>query len=169
MFTGVRSSFAWLFTGLDGVLGRVERKGRVYHVMWHTHLSYLRPPTTGGETERSEPWRVRSKRTYRIKKCGSRWTGPLLCDWGDRCIKKARSFLLSICRKDVSVSTRDPTPFLGSGEPRTFPGINVFVWKLQVGGSMDMMANPWDRKRLSGSGSGSWVLHNWWGTKYPFS
>ena len=53
--------------------------------------------------------------------------------------------------------------------PSTFHEINVFVWKLRVGGCLVSKATPSESKRLSGSRSGFWRLHKWWGIEnIPF-
>ena len=55
MFLGVCSSFAWLLTGLDDVLGRVERMEQSsQRIVSHT---FETTDTSGDETEGSEPWR----------------------------------------------------------------------------------------------------------------
>ena len=50
-----------------------------------------------------------------------------------------------------------------SRAPSTFRDINVFIWKLQVGGCLIKKAIQWERKNLGGSGS--WGLHKWWETE----
>ena len=67
MSFGMCSSFAWLFTGLDDVLGRVERKDQSSpRTVPHT---FGTTDTSGDETEGSEPRRrIRSKRTFKMKK-----------------------------------------------------------------------------------------------------
>ena len=52
--------------------------------------------------------------------------------------------------------------------PSTFHEIIIFVWKLRVGECLILKATPWERKKLSGSGSGSWGIHKWWGIEKIF-
>ena len=63
----VCSSFSWLFTRLDDILGQVARiKQGSSRAVSHAFGTI---DTSGDETEGSEPRkRVRSKRTYRMKK-----------------------------------------------------------------------------------------------------
>ena len=83
-FPGVCSSFAWLFTGLDEVLGRVERMEEsssriVAHISETTDIS-------GDETEGSE------MRTYKMEKvCGGGWAKLLFCDWANGRIRETQS------------------------------------------------------------------------------
>ena len=67
MILRVCSSFAWLFTGLDDVLGRVERMEQsLPRIVPHT---FETTDINGNEMEGSEPRRgVRSKRTFNLKK-----------------------------------------------------------------------------------------------------
>ena len=101
----VCSSSVWLFTGLDDVLGRVERMeqglpGAVPHASQTSD-------TSGDETDVSEPRRrVRRKKSLKMKKV---WgaselvrffvTGPTDASG------KPSHFYCQLCRKDVSVLT----------------------------------------------------------------
>ena len=105
MFLGVCSSFAWLLTGLDDVLGRVERMEQSSpRIVSHT---FETTDTSGDETEGSEPWRsVRSKRTLKMKKV---WRadelGRFFVTEPTDASGKPSHIYCRICRKDVSVMT----------------------------------------------------------------
>ena len=99
------SSFVWLLTGLDDVLGRVERMeqglpGAVPHASQASD-------TGGDETDMSEPRRrVCRKKSFKMKKVWaaselSRFfvTGPTDAS------EKPSHFYCRLCRKDVSVLT----------------------------------------------------------------
>ena len=114
MFLGWCSSFAWLFIRLDEVLGRVERMEQSSsRVVPHT---FGTTNTSGDETDGSEPRRrVRSKRTYKMKKMwGGERAEPLLCDWANGRIRETQSFLqLHLKERCVchdTWSTRDLAP-----------------------------------------------------------
>ena len=67
IFLGLCSTFAWLFTVLDDILGRVERMEQSWS---RTVLQAIKTTdTSGNEKEGSEPRRtIRSKRTSKLKK-----------------------------------------------------------------------------------------------------
>ena len=83
---------------------------------------------------------------------------------------KPSHFYSRICKKDVSVMTHGIQEILRHDQgTKHFHGISVFVWKLRVGVCLISKATSWERKKLSGSGSGSWELHKWWGIEsIPF-
>ena len=100
------SSFAWLFTGLDDVLGHVERMEQSWpRTLPHT---FETNDTSGDETEGSEPRRgVRSKRTFKMKKVwGADELGRFFVTGSTDASGKPSQFYCRICRKDVSVMTR---------------------------------------------------------------
>ena len=99
------SSSAWLFTGLDDVLGRVERMeqglpGAVPHASQTSD-------TSGDEMDVSEPRRkVRSKKTFKmIKVWGASELGCLFVTGSTVGSGKPSHFYCRLCRKDVSVLT----------------------------------------------------------------
>ena len=121
MFLSVCLSFTWLFTGLDDVLGRVERieqssRRSVPHTFETTD-------TSGDETEGSEPRRrVRSKRTYKMKKVwGADELGRFFVTGPMDASGKPSHFYCRICRKDVSVMTHGVHEIL-----RHYQGTNYF-------------------------------------------
>ena len=99
------SSFAWLFAGLDDVLGRVERMEQgLPGIVPHAPQT---SDTSGGETDVSEPRRrVRSKRTFKMKKV---WAadelGRFFVTGPTDASGKPSHFYCRLCRKDVSVLT----------------------------------------------------------------
>ena len=99
------SSSAWLFTGLDDVLGRVQRMeqglpGAVPHASQTSD-------TSGDETDVSEPRRkVRSKKTFKMKKVwGASELGRFFVTCPTDASGKPSQFYCRLCRKDVSVLT----------------------------------------------------------------
>ena len=108
------SSFAWLLTGLDDILGRVERMeqglpGAVPHALQTSD-------TSGDETDVSEPRRrVRTEKTFKMKKTFKIWS--FFRDRANGCIRETQSFLLPIMQEGcVSVDrrhARDPAPLSG--------------------------------------------------------
>ena len=117
MFRGVCSSFAWLFTGLDDVLGRMERMEQSpSRIVPHTSQT---TDTIGDETEKSEPRRrVRSKRTYKMNKVwGADELRHFFCDWANGRFRETQSFLLphlqERCVCHDPRSTRDIAPLPG--------------------------------------------------------
>ena len=99
------SSFAWLLTGLDDVLGRVERMeqglpGAVPHASQTSD-------TSGDETDASEPRRrVRTKKTFKMKKVwGASELGRFFVTGPTDASGKPSHFYCRLCRKDVSVLT----------------------------------------------------------------
>ena len=97
------SSSAWLFTGLDEVLGRVERMeqglpGTVPHALQTSD-------TSGDETDVSEPrWRVRTKKTFKVKKVwAASELGRFFVTGPTDASGKPSHFYCRLCRKDVSV------------------------------------------------------------------
>ena len=111
-FLGVCSSFAGLFTGLGTFLGRVERMEQSFlravpHVFETTDTSSIE--TEGSEFRR----RVRLKQTYeKNKKVRGGRIEPLLCNCGNRRIRKAQSFLLPDLQEIASVMTHGVHEFL---------------------------------------------------------
>ena len=99
------STTAWLFTGLDDVLGRVERmeQGLPGAVR---HASQTRD-TSGDETDMSEPRRrVRTKKTFKMKKVwGASELGRFFVTGPTDASRKPSYFYCRLCRKDVSVLT----------------------------------------------------------------
>ena len=98
-------SSAWLFTGLDDVLERVERMeqglpGAVPHASQTSD-------TSGDETDVSEPRRkVRSKRTFKMKKVwGASELGCFFVTGPRDASGKPSHFYCRLCRKDMSVLT----------------------------------------------------------------
>ena len=104
MFLGLCSSFAWLFTGLDDVLGRVKRIERSsLRIVPH---AFETTDTCGDETEGSEPWRrVCSKRTYKVTKVWADELSRFFVTGPTDASGKPSQFYCRICRKDVSVMT----------------------------------------------------------------
>ena len=99
------SSSAWLFTGLDDVLGRVERMeqglpGAVPHASQTSN-------TSGNKMYVSEPWRrVRTKKTFKMKKVwGASELGRFFVTGPTDASGKPSHFYCRLCRKDVSVLT----------------------------------------------------------------
>ena len=99
------SSFAWLLTGLDDVLGRVERMeqglpGAVHHASQTSD-------TSGDETDVSEPRRrVRTKKTFKMKKVwGASELGRSFVTGPTDASGKPSHFYCRLCRKDVLVLT----------------------------------------------------------------
>ena len=95
------SSVAWLFTGLDDVLGRVERMeqglpGAVPHAPQTND-------TSGDETDVSEPRRrVRSKKTFKMKKVwGANELGRFFVTGPTDASGKLSHLYCRLCRKDV--------------------------------------------------------------------
>ena len=99
------SSFAWLFTGLDDVLDRVERmeQGLPGAV---THASQT-SDTSGDKTDMSEPRRiVRTKKTFKMKKVwGASELGRFFVTGPTDASGKPSHFYCRLCRKEVSVLT----------------------------------------------------------------
>ena len=95
------SSFAWLLTGLDDVLGRVERiKQSSPRFVLHT---FETTDTSSDETEGSEPPRsVRSKRTI---VWGADELGRFFVTGPTDASEKPSHFYCWFCRKNVSVRT----------------------------------------------------------------
>ena len=104
MFLGVCSSFSWFFTGLDDVLGHVERMEQssprsVLHTCETTD-------TSGDETERIElRRRVRSKRTFKLKKMWGADKLRFFATGPTDASGKPSSFYCRICRNDMFVIT----------------------------------------------------------------
>ena len=99
------SSSAWLFTGLDDVLGRVERieqglPGAVPHASQTSD-------TSGDETDVSEPRRrIRTKKTFTVKKVwGASDFGRFFVTGPTDASGEPSHFYCQLCRKDVSVLT----------------------------------------------------------------
>ena len=116
------SSVASLLTGLDDVLGRVERMqqglpGTVPHASQTSD-------TSGDETDVSEPRRrVRRKKSFKMKKVwGASELGRFFVTGPTDASGKPSHFYCRLCRKDVSVvnprHARDPAPLSGD---KTFP------------------------------------------------
>ena len=111
------SSFAWLLTGLDDVLGRVERmeQGLPSAVPRASQTS----DTSGDEMDVSEPRRrVRTKKTFELKKVwGASELGRFFVTGPTDASGKPSHFYCRLCRKDVSVflprHARDPAPLSG--------------------------------------------------------
>ena len=105
MFLGVCKLFAWFFTGLDDVLGRVEHMEQsLQRIVPHT---FKRTDTGGDEMDVSElRRRVRSKRTYKVKKVwGADELSRFFVTGTTDASGKPSHFYCRICRKDVSVMT----------------------------------------------------------------
>ena len=89
----------------------------VYHVLCPTHL---RPPTLATTKRKRVCHEEKSvpSRPIRWRRCGGRWAGPLLCDWGNRFIRQTQSLLLPdvqegrVCHE--TCSAWDPAPFQGN-------------------------------------------------------
>ena len=99
------SSFAWLFTGLDDVLGRVELMEQSSpRTAPHT---FETTDTSGDETKKSEPRRkVLSKRMFKMKKMSEAdELGCFFVTGPTNASGKPSHFYYRICRKDVSVMT----------------------------------------------------------------
>ena len=113
------SSVASLLTGLDDVLGRVERMeqglpGTVPHASQTSD-------TSGDETDVSEPRRrVRRKKSFKMKKVwGASELGRFFVTGPTDASGKSSHFYCRLCRKDVNPRhARDPAPLSGD---KTFP------------------------------------------------
>ena len=99
------SSVASLLTGLDDVLGRVERMeqglpGAVPHASQTSN-------TSADETDVSDPRRgVRSKKTFKMKKVwGASELGRFFVTGLTDASAKPSHFYCRLCRKDVSILT----------------------------------------------------------------
>ena len=99
------SSFVWLLTGLDDVLGHVERMeqglpGAVPHASQTSE-------TSGDQTDVSEPrMRVRRKKTFKMKKVwAASELGRFFVTGPTDASGRPSHFYCRLCRKDVSVLT----------------------------------------------------------------
>ena len=91
--------------------------------------------------------------------------GPFLLDWGSRLIRRIQWIITAwfVGRKCPFLYMEYMRSFDTSRAPSIFRDINVFVWKLQLGGCLIKKAIQWESKNLGGSGS--WGLHKWWETE----
>ena len=106
VFLGVSSSFAWLFTGLDDLLGRLERmEQNSSRVVPH---AFDTTDTSGDETEGNEPrGRVRSNRTYNMRNVwGADELSRFFVTGPTNASGKHSLFHCPICKKGVCVKTR---------------------------------------------------------------
>ena len=147
MFLGVCSSFSWLFTGLDDVSGCVERMEQSSsHAAPHT---FETTETSGGETEGSElRIRIRSKRTYKMKKVWGRMSWAASLWLGQRKhsgnpVNFTAEFAGKTCLSWHIGYTRSCAT---TREQNNFKDINVFFWKLRVGECLILKATPWEKK-----------------------
>ena len=101
---GVCSSFAWFLTGLDDVLGRVERMEQGLPA--GVPLASQTSDTSGDETDVSEPRRrVRTKKTFKMKEWAASELGRFFVTGPTDASGKPSHFYCRLCRKDVSVMT----------------------------------------------------------------
>ena len=163
---GVCSSYAWVSTRLDDICVKLNAWCRNHHML---SITNLRSPTLAGTRqtgvihwEESIPsgiarWKSRERWT---RWAASSWlrqqTHPVLkIQWIITAwfVGRKRPFRYMECMRSFDTSRA----------PSTFREVNVFIWKLQVGGCLIKKAIQGERKNLGGSGS--WGLHKWWETE----
>ena len=161
------SSLVWLFTGLDNVVGRVQRMEQfslraVPRVIETRHRSgdEIGP----NEGRRRVPW----KQKYKTKKIRDGQTGLFRCDWGQQTTLASPPFnyIATFAGKTCQCPHMSRTIFCGTSIARSISSAtSIFGWTLRAGVLSTTRWAPWETWKQSAIGSGFWGLHKWPGTE----
>ena len=87
---------------------------------------------------------------------GGRWTGPLLCNWGNR----RRWIYYRICKKVVSLLLHGKNKILRHLQgSKKFPATSVFDWRIQASAFSIGRETTWRARIQNGSDSRLRELH----------